>query len=347
MTMKYINKTLLACSLLAMTISCTNVDDEIDYSSVNKPVVSANSTNITVNEGDDIVLSLTADQTSNTDMDYKIEIVAGDNFDVFDFVYNASDPANPPVLGKILETGINPDASGIDGYRFFFPAYQTDFDITIGTAVLDYIPEGVETFQIKLISLGNKQGLVDSSSEIINVTINDVNSFMPYAASDVLEIALNWTNLPYYTTGDADFDLEVYDGAFGYYDASYSSHPEMITFDSSTPDDTYYIAVEFWSVNGVDSEGEVPINLSFTKPGSYSETYDIKDKFFFEVGGCADYGIFDPFAYEDFYMIFVVEKVGNVYTVYDQDDVEIVSGRYANIGSMLKNKLGRKSRRVN
>lgn len=347
--MKYINKGLLACSLLAMTISCTNIDDEINYSSVNKPVVTASSTNITVNEGEDIVLSLTTDQVSNSDMDYKIEISVGDNFDTYDFVYNESDPENPPVLGKLFETGINPDAYGIDGYRFFFPAYETDFDITIGTAVLDYIPEGAETFQIKLISLGNKKGLVNPDTEIINVTINDVNSFTPYAANDVLEITLNWTNLPHYTTGDADFDLEVYalSDMSTPYDASYYNHPEMITFDSSTPDDTYFIAVEFWSVGGIENEGAVPINLSFTKPGSFSETYEIEDKFFFEVGGCYDYGITDPFSYEDFYMIFVVEKAGDIYTVYDEDAVEIVSGRYANIGSILKNKIGKKSRRIN
>src|SRR5690606_15752288 len=340
--MKYNKLSILGLSLLFVSQACTNIDDEVSYSSGEKPIVTVNSTSISVNEGEDIILSLTSSFAYNSDMDFKIEVIGG-TADILDVLYNESDEAAPPVLGMIKATGINPDASGVDGYRFFMPATQTNFNITIGSAVLDYVPEGAETFQIKLTSTGNKYGLVDTNTEIIDVTINDVNTFNPYVANDMLEITLNWASLPSYL-GDLDFDIEVYDSGLNPYDDSYYDHPEMITFDSSTPDDTYFIIVEFFSNMGLETEGYIPLRLSFTKPGGWSQSVDI-DKFSSVDGGYYDNGYTNPFSDESFIKIFMVEKNGDQYTVYDEDSNEIASGRQANIANLLKDKYSSTRRR--
>lgn len=325
---------LLGAMALALSIqSCTNIDDELEYASVDKPVISAESTNITVNEGDDIVLNFTADKAINQDMTFKVEIVA-DGIDAYDVIFNVADDE---VAGGLTYAYFSQVAWGADGYSFNFPAYQTAYSVTLGTTVMDLIPEGVETFQVKILSMGNKQGLVDASSEYITVNINDVNSFEPYQAEDTLEVTLNWIS----PNGgdDYDFDIEVYDSSFGFYDYSYYDHPEKVVFDSSTPDDTYFVLVEFYSAMGNDQEGYIPVRTTFTKPGYFTQSVYADDVFNTDLGGADD-------GNDDYYIIYYVTKSGNQYTIEDDNGV-IAEGRQAAIAKILAAKAGRKSVVIN
>lgn len=292
-------------------VACTNVEDDTSFSTVNKPTLSVVDTDLTVMEGDDIVLNFTTDFQISSASDIKVDLLFNDTADADDVTIN-------------LETAsLQFEAWGPDGYKFAYPEFTNSYSLTIGSATLDALADGGDHFQIKVSSMGNMATKVDENTQIIDVTITTV--------PDILVMELDWAWG--YVDGagdevDLDFDIEVYDGGFGFYDYSYSDHPERVIFDNSTPDDTYYVLAELWSASGaVPTTDPIPSTMTFNKD-SWSETVDLSSYFNTADGGADD-------GNPNYYVLFSVEKVGNYYTIEDDMGNPIASGRLADLSSII------------
>lgn len=292
-------------------VACTNVEDDTSFSSVNKPTLSVVDTDLTVMEGDDIVLNFTSDFQISMASDIKVDLLFNDTADANDVMID-------------LETAtLEIEAWGPNGYKFSYPGFTDTYSLTIGSATLDALADGGDHFQIKISSMGNMYTKVDDNTQIIDVTITTV--------PDILVMELDWAYG--YVDGagdevDLDFDIEVYDGGFGFYDYSYDYHPERVIFDNSTPDDTYYVLAELWSTNGaVASTDPIPSTMTFNKD-SWSESVDLTSYFNTADGGLGD-------GNGSAYVMFVVTKTGNYYEVEDDMGNPIASGRLADIANII------------
>lgn len=315
-------------ALFAAFTSCSEADDATQERGV-KPVITAGIVDFTINEGESATINLTSDMAYNQQMDLKLELVGGTG-SFRDYMTSGD------------ETIID-DGYGVIGHKITFPAYSTStsFDIT---ALLDLEVEGTETFEFRLYGMGNANGIVSKESEMITVTVSN-------ATSNNVEIYVDWSQSYYDDFGslhpgeylgdddsmheycDYDFDLEVYDGGFGYFDWSYSSCPEHVTIDASAPDDTYYIVPSLWTLSGSTPAEDMTFDVKVTvaKPGVWKNEIHMFD--WNTVDGGAVEG--NPNAYV---LSHTLVKTGTTYELYDANDDLVESGRSANVINRIPKK---------
>lgn len=318
-------------ALLGALVSCNDDEDATEQRTV-KPVITAGIVDFTVNEGETVTINLTTDKAYQEDMDMKLELVGGTG-SFRDYVTSGD------------ETIID-DGYGVIGHKITFPAYttSTSFDIT---PLLDLEAEGTEVFEFRLYGMGNANGIVAASSEMITVTVNN-------STSDNVEIYVDWSQNYYddfgtlhageylgadgdmYAFCDFDFDLEVYDGSFGYFATSYSSCPEHVTIDATDPDDTYYIVPSLWELTGDEPAEYMDFDVKVTvaKPGIW------KDEIHMFNWNTADGGAVEgnPDAYV---LSHVLVKSGTTYDLYNADDDLVASGRGANVINSIPKKTSK------
>lgn len=298
-------------------VGCTNVEDETSFAVNDKPTLTVLNNQVTVMEGEDIVLNFTTDYQISSASDFKVDLLF--------------DTADEDDVSMVLdEATLAIEAWGPDGYKFSYPAFTTNYTLTIGSAIIDALADGGDKFQIKISSMGNMLTKINPDNQIIDVTIESV--------PNLFVAELDWDYGYFDAAGDEvdlDFDIEVYDSGFNLYDDSYYDHPERITFDASTPDGDYYILAELYStMDAVPSTDPIPSTITFNKE-TYSESVDLSSFFNTQDGGLAE-------GNANFYVMFSVNKTGNVYTVLDQNGDTVVSGRQSSIAQILANKAGRK-----
>lgn len=314
-----INKLVILASLFTVFISCRNEDDLEDVRTGGKSVVTIDQIQASAIEGEEITFTLTIDKPSSSDIDYKIELVGGTG--------SFRDFTSDGVESDISEGGY---AQGAIGYKLVFPAYATTATFTI-TPVRDFLIEGNETLEIWLRSSGNGLGLVDDSSNIINIDVID------YVSDDLgvqLEWDQNYTDI--YGTiqpgiylgadGDdhayADYDYDLYvEDAFGSpvdgYAGATSASPEFVELASaSLPDGDYYIYVDLWSAGTTPAETfDHDLKINMTKYGVWTTSVPV------------------PTTSDDTFSDYVVgfTKTGGTYVVFNAyDDTEVyASGRAA------------------
>lgn len=314
--------------LLGALVSC-NKEDNLTEQRTEKPVISAGVVDFTVNEGETVTVNLTTDKAYQEDMQMKLELVGGTG-SFRDYMTSGD------------ETIID-DGYGVIGHKIDFPAYTTSMSFDI-TPLLDLEAEGTETFEFRLYGMGNSNGIVSKESELITVTVNNTTS-------DDVEIYVDWSQNYYDDFGtlqvgtylgadgddhafcDYDFDLEVYDGAFGYFDWSYSSCPEHVTIDASAPDDTYYIVPSLWTLSGSAPAENMTFDVKVTvaKPGIWKNEIHMFD--WNTVDGGAVEG--NPNAYV---LSHTLVKTGTTYELYDANNDLVESGRSANVINRIPKK---------
>lgn len=318
-------------ALLGALVSCNDDEDATQERGV-KPVITAGIVDFSVTEGETVTVNLTSDMAYNKQMDLKLELVGGTG-SFRDYVTSGDE--------TILDDGY-----GVIGHKITFPAYSTSasFDIT---PLLDFEVEGTETFEFRLYGMGNANGIVAGSSEMITVTVAN-------GTSDDVEIVVDWSQTYTDSFGslhpgeylgdddlmheycDYDFDLEVYDGAFGYFDTSYSSCPEQVTIPGSAPDDTYYIVPSLWELTGTTPAEDMTFDVKVTvaKPGVWKNEIHMFN--WNTVDGGAQEG--NPDAYV---LSHVLIKTGTTYELYDENFDLVASGRGANVINRIPKKISK------
>lgn len=318
-------------ALFAAFTSCSEDDDATQERGV-KPVITAGIVDFNISEGESATINLTSDMAYNQQMDLKLELVGGTG-SFRDYMTSGD------------ETIID-DGYGIIGHKITFPAYSTSasFDIT---PLLDLEIEGTETFEFRLYGMGNSNGIVSKESEMITLTVSN-------ATSDDVEIYVDWSQSYYDDFGslhpgeylgdddsmhefcDFDFDLEVYDGAFGYFDTSYGGCPEHVTIDASAPDDTYYIVPSLWELTGTTPAEPLVFDVKVTvaKPGVWKDEIHMLN--WNSTDGGAQEG--NPDAYV---LSHVLVKTGTTYELYNADNDLVASGRGANIMNNIPRKTSK------
>jgi hypothetical protein len=340
--MKKIKLNSLYVALFASLVlfSCDNdVDQDYVLSGIKATAtMTADKTNIL--ESDDpstatvdesvVNVTLTMDKPYKTLMKYKLEFLGSES------------------TGTLDDIKINLEESPIDfgsaGYLIEVPAYSTSVTFSI-SGVLDLPAEVVENFKFRVYPVGDLDGAINSSTQYLSFTLGN-------SISDSLKITFDWNgdaeyigeDNEVYNLSEFDFDLEIYDSAFNIVATSYSSSPEEIDFDSSEADGTYFIVPSFYTVAAV--QPVLPINftpkVTVSKPGVFTREFDLSGVWNSTIGGDQQG---NPDAY-NLLAYFVKSTVGGeaMYSLYDADDNLLVSGRFANIKSLLgsKSKKARK-----
>lgn len=335
--MKNINKFLFAFLGLALLSSCSEDEDATDQRIV-KSVVTVDQTTFSITEGETATVTMTTNTPLNVRSDFKLELVGGTG-SFIDYTVEGDNNADTDD-----ETSID-DGYGIIGHKVTLPAYATTstFDIT---PFLDFFPEGTETLIFRLYPMGNSTTLVDAASETITVTVangtsNDVVTVVDWSQNyrDSFGTLTSPTylasNESSYEYCDYDFDLEIYDGAFNYFDTSYDFCPETLTILSTDPDDTYYIAPSFWT--NVVATGHYPVEeiafkvkVTIAKPGVWVYETNYNDQWNSTDGGSAQG---NP---DGFVVTAALIKTGSTYVLEDFNTGDVLaSGKQANIKSRL------------
>lgn len=233
----------LAC--LAFT-SCESEDDNTGDSLINyspATVTLSSSSPTTFSES-----AIDADDAST----FQIEIMA---------TLASAQPVDAVI--DLVKTGGTASSSDFEAHTITIPA-----GLLSGSATVDILQtgdiEGSETLQIT----GKSRANFNVTPYTFSATINE-----DYI-NDQLELTLSWDGMA--TDGDVsidsfcdiDFDLILYDGAFGYmgYVAGTSACPEH-TFLSGLPDGTYYLVTDLWSnpYSGLGFTDTIPVTLSWAQ----------------------------------------------------------------------------------
>ena len=318
-------------ALLGALVSCNDDEDATEQRTV-KPVITAGVVDFTVNEGETVTINLTTDKAYQEDMDLKLELVGGTG-SFRDYVTSGD------------ETIID-DGYGVIGHKITFPAYTTSMSFDI-TPLFDLDAEDTEVFEFRLYGMGNSNGIVAASSEMITVTVNN-------STSDNVEIYVDWSQEYYDDFGtlqtpeylgtddethafcDMDFDLEVYDNGGAVLLDSYTSCPEHITIDASYPDMAYFIVPSLWELSGTESAEYMDFDVKVTvaKPGIW------KDEIHMFNWNTADGGAVEgnPDAYV---LSHVLVKSGTTYDLYNADFDLVASGRGANVINSIPKKTSK------
>ena len=309
--MKNLYKILLGSFLIGTFASCEY--DRQDFSSVVKPVVTAETNNVTVTEGESAVFTLNVDTPNRFELDYKLELVGGTgSFD--DFTAPGRELTVDDGLGSLPATLIS------------VPANAASYDIVIPITD-DIWAEGTETLIFRLTNSGNGVGLVADNSRrlTVNVTNNETTDFA---------WVLDWDQIYVGTDGeehhacDFDLDLELYDAGFGLLATSYSSCPESIRFSAGDlPDGDYWLIPSFWTVaSGVPpaSDFQIPAMMTVAKAGVWDETIDLTEVWDTATGGNQE-------GNPDAYLVkYILTITGDTYTVTDNDTGAVIGmGRSA------------------
>jgi len=306
--------------------SCNDDDDATKERSV-KPVISVVQNNFTVTEGEIVTINLTTDMPFKEAMGLKLELVGGTG-SFKDYVCSGD------------ETTLD-DGFGVIGHKLSFPAYSTSasFDIT---PVLDYLIEGTETLEFRLYGMGNSAGIV--ADETITITVNN-------GTSDDVHVVVDWSQSFTNSHGnvepgeylgadgngheycDYDFDLEIFDGSFNYFDVSYESCPEMVIIPSSAPDDFYFIVPSFWTNAGTAAPASrinFKVKVTVAKPGVWVNEMNIDDVWNSVQGG-------EVQGFPDAYILsHVLIKTGTTYVLEDENGNELASGRNSRVNRIPK-----------
>ena len=336
MKKNFINKALFASIMVSLLFtSCNEVDNDTTDSRSVKPVVTANQTNFSVEEGESATVTLTTDTPFNRDLTFKLELVGGTG-SYTDFMCSGSETAAGDGFGAI-------------GYIVTVPAFSSTgtFDIT---PVFDLLPEGTETLEFRLYSDSYARGAVAPGSDMImvnvtNKTSNDFVATLDWAQNSfdsfgsLVEGSYTGTDGNQHAYCDLDFDLEIYDASESAVLAdSYTSCPESITFSSASPDGTYVIVPSLYTTTG----NSVPANdfffkvkMTMAKPGVWVKEVNIDNNWKFSAGGAVQG---NPAAY---YPVARLVKTGTTYVLKDYvSDEVLASGKVANFKlNTKKNKI--------
>jgi hypothetical protein len=332
---KIINyKTFLVAFVVSVSMfSCTEPDNETGDVKFVKPVVTANQTNFTLTEGETASITLTTDTPLNQDMTFKLEIVGG-TATFRDYMCSGSETTAGEGFGPI-------------GHIVTLPAFASSatFDIT---PIFDLLPEGSENLQLRLYSDSYSRGLIAEGSDMINISIanktsddfvvvfdftqNYYDSFGSLVEPTYVD---NTANAADHAFCELDFDLEIYDEFLTtpLFD-SYSSCPESITLDATTPDGTYVVVPSLYTTAGnavpaIDFFFKTKITMA--KPGVWVKDININTNWLFSAGGAVQG---NPNAY---YPVATLVKTGTTYVLTDFNTGDVLaSGKVANF--KLKNK---------
>lgn len=336
---KFINYKVLFVTVIfsAFFISCEEVENTTGDNKYLKPLVSIDKTNITMEEGETATITMTAESALKDEMTFKLELVGGTGT-FRDYMCSVDETDSSLGFGPI-------------GHIVTIPAFQTTatFDIT---AVFDLLPEGTETLQLRLYSDSYARGAIAEGSDMINVTVTN-------KTSDDFVAVFDFSQNYYDSFGtlqdgtyiddtedadahaycDVDFDLEIYDEFLTAPIAtSYSSCPESITLDASTPDGTYQIVPSLYTTAGNDVPAEdffFKTKITMAKPGVWIKEINVNNRWKFSEGGDVQG---NPNAY---YPLATLVKTGTTYVLKDFDTGDVLaSGRIANLN--LKSKKNKK-----
>ncbi|WP_339837847.1 hypothetical protein [uncultured Flavobacterium sp.] len=334
----FINKAFFASIMVSLLfVSCNEIENDTTGARSVKPVVTANQTNFTVEEGTSATVTLTTDTPLNLDMTFKLELVGGTGT-FGDYMCSGT------------ETGEG-DGFGAIGHIVTLPAYASSgtFDIT---PIFDLLPEGTETLQFRLYSDSYSRGAVADGSDMINITVTNKTSTDFVATVDwaqnyydsfgTLQEGVyvdNTVSAATHSFCDLDFDLEIYDEFLTSVVAdSYSSCPESITLDSTTPDGTYVIVPSLWTTTGNSvplSDFFFKVKVTMAKPGVWIKEINVDNNWKFSEGGAQQS---NPNAY---YPIATLVKTGTTYVLKDYTTGDVLaSGKLANFKlKSKKNKI--------
>lgn len=342
-------KFVFAAAIVGSLVSCNDDDNETASARTFKPTVTVEETNFTVLEGDMVQLVLNTATPLNQRMEFKLELAGGTaNFRDYTVDGDADSTTDE-------ETNID-DGWGVIGHKVIFPAYATSHTVDI-TTIYDLLPEDVETIQLKLIPMGNSNGLVDAASELITITVNPKTSNDFVVVADWKETKANahgnlesavYTDT---TGGDEhdycmfDFDLEIYDVDFNVYADDYSGCPATITLPESAPDGVYFIVPSFWSAatgpNDVpklaeDEDIRFKMKVTMAKPGIWIHEVNYDEIWTYKTGGLNE-GLPANIGYQ---IAGVLIKTGTTYELQDIDGNILAQGRMADF--KLKSRKNRK-----
>lgn len=307
-------KYILAFSIFGLLLSC-NDDEDATLQRGTKSVVTADVTNFTLNEGETATVTLTTNIPLNSDSNFKLELVGG-NGSFRDYVTSGS------------ETEVD-DGYGIIGHKITMPAYATtaSFDIT---PLVDYFPEGVETFEFRLYPMENSLTLVDASSEYItlmvsNVALDEIQMDLDWASTtnahgNIVEMEYLGDDGDMHSFADVDFDLGFFNGT-----GFTGNHPEVEGMPSSAPDGDYDVDVDLWDTTGAATPDRVvrytPM-LTISKPGVWVHTIDLSNMW-----SSNDLGSWT--GADQYTTVASINKTGSVYTLTDMSANVLATGRKA------------------
>ena len=259
--MKKIN--ILALSLLLGNFFLVSCDDETDFASTDKPVVSIVTTTYAVAEGEEVMITLTSDKPSHVDMDFKIDLVSEDENVVLYEDFEVDGDEAGPVEGF-----------GADGYLVHFPANTTTFSFKVKTLIDDQL-ETPEVLKLRVSPENNMAGLIDANN-VVSITITNKGSdFVGFTFSweksfDFGGATYSLCDLGY----DNDFLLFADSGSFIDYIAATADCPEMGEVDvNDLGAGTYHILQNVYGDGGVPGAAispafSIPVTVDFSRAGS-------------------------------------------------------------------------------
>lgn len=328
-------KYIFGLTVLGLFASCSD-DEDATSQRIVKSVVTADATTFNLNEGDAAMVTLTIDKPLNVRSDFKLELVGGTgafrDYTVVDGGDGNSETDE--------ETTVD-DGYGIIGHKVILPAYASSvtFDIT---TLVDYLPEATETLVFRLYPMGNSTALVDENSETItitlaNTTLDEIQSELKWATK--FNAHGNFDDITYLSVNEEtktleawDFDLFVF-GPNNIFTGASSDEPEYATIASSRPDGDYELWVDLWDtprrVAGGPAlgTGYKPVKLinlkpilTVSKPGVWVQEIDLSGIWDSNVIGSNAGPAADMYVAR-------VNKAGTVYTLYNDLDEELATGR--------------------
>lgn len=301
-------------------VSCES-DLQPDYPSQEaKPNVSLDASSYTVNEGEELTITLTTDKVFNDDMTFKLQILDTSTAVDAEDVEIDLDPSDLD-HGNYLE----------DEYLITFPRFTSSYSFAI-TALEDYLNDPSEVINFKISPVGDMNGNltqefavnVEQSDDILTLIFEWDQTISMFGASTTL------CEFEY----DNDFILADENGTQMGYIAGTSACPEMGQLSlSELGDGTYQIFQNVWDDGGGTDIGlsslglptfSIPVTVTFMKGSTLSGSYTQSDANAVD----SDFGS-DPNALNTVYLVsFTVS--GSTVTLFDATTSEtIASGRMA------------------
>lgn len=326
-------KYIFGLTILGLLASCSD-DEDATSQRIVKSVVTADATTFNLNEGDAAMVTLTIDKPLNVRSDFKLELVGGTGA-FRDYTVVDGGDANPETDE---ETTVD-DGYGIIGHKVILPAYASSvtFDIT---TLVDYLPEATETLVFRLYPMGNSTALVDESSETItitlaNTTLDEIQSELKWATK--FNAHGNFDDITYLGVDEVTHSLEAWDfdllvfGPNNIFTGATGAEPEYATIASSRPDGDYELWIDLWDsprgVTAVVGTGYKPVKLvnlkpilTVSKPGVWVQEIDLSGIYDSNVIGSNSGPAADMYVAR-------LNKAGTVYTLYNDLDEELASGR--------------------
>ncbi|WGD33766.1 hypothetical protein [Olleya sp. YS] len=323
---------ILSFLILAGTLifSCEE-DDSIARKG--KPSITVTNKTVTVTEGETATFNLVVDYATINPISIRIDVLdeSGNPIVVVepsDGDSNSGNGYSPIEIEDIFvpyntwfDSGyFSYGYQGGSGYIAVFDSGQTNLDINIET-IEDILPNDTKTVQLRLTSTNLLEATID---EVVTINIENL-------IGEDLITRLDWAG-DYLDNGvvacdgfdGLDLDLELYFNG-GFADFSYNDCPEEIIIFNTYPDGSYEIDASFWTNNGFTSSSvtNVPVKIIFAKSGVFYQEVDLSSLFPLANGGLLD-------GNGSAITTFFINKTGNIYTVTDSNNSQIVQGRTKN-----------------